>query len=113
MTHSCNAPLLARPNLRRGSREPILLAPILYRLTPAMLCDRCRSLLYPSPGGAMLERPESREPTRRDALICSGCGALLVDTDPFVIMREKLAQLARFGLDPEGGPLLKQPRPER
>lgn len=61
----------------------------------------------------MLPRPSlAAEGDRLRALLCAGCGALLPSTDPLEMMLGKLAQLARFGLDPEGRPLLKPARHE-
>ncbi len=42
-------------------------------------------------------------------LVCSWCGVLLPRRDSLQTMRSKLAQLARFGLDSDGRPLLEPP----
>jgi hypothetical protein len=80
-----------------------------------MLCNDCRSRLQQHPrDSATPVRPaltEQDAPLR--ALLCAGCGALLPQAGAFDIIVEKLAQLARFGLDPDGRPLLKAARDER
>ena len=51
-------------------------------------------------------RLPERGAERPRVLLCSGCGALLPAADSTEVMLGKRAQLARFGLDAEGSPLL-------
>lgn len=76
-----------------------------------MLCRHCQSL---GPDGAHRYRlsrfPSFRGAERIRAMMCVACGTLLPPVDPTDLMLEKLAQLARFGLSAEGGPLLEASR---
>lgn len=73
-----------------------------------MICERCRSLLEKHPAGR--RRRGWREPLHGDPIpmpLCQSCGTLVSASDPLQTMLSKLAQLARFGLDSEGRPLLE------
>jgi hypothetical protein len=79
-----------------------------------MLCNDCRSRLQHARGSATPVRPAvTDQDVQLRALLCAGCGALLPHAGAFDIIVGKLAQLARFGLDPDGRPLLKAARDER
>ncbi len=76
-----------------------------------MLCNDCQSRLTHDRGSATPDRPALTEQyAQLRALICAGCGALLPHASAFDVIVGKLAQLARFGLDPDGRPLLKATR---
>ncbi len=73
-----------------------------------MICERCRTL--PWEGRRFMRgvsRPGFRGAERLSNLLCAECGSVLPADDPQDRMVHKLAQLARFGLSSEGGPLLE------
>jgi len=79
-----------------------------------MICERCRTSneKYPGPHGLRARR----EPLYGDPLpmpLCTSCGTLVSASDPLQTMLSKLAQLARFGLDSEGRPLLEPAKGDR
>ncbi|HEX9486326.1 MAG TPA: hypothetical protein VF976_04640 [Gemmatimonadales bacterium] len=79
-----------------------------------MLCNDCRARLQHARGSATLVRPPfTEQDAQLRALLCAACGGLLPHASTFDIIVGKLAQLARFGLDPDGRPLLKAARDER
>src|SRR5712692_5856632 len=87
------------------------MGPNLVSCADAMLCDDCRSRLNHARGSATPDGLALTEQyAQLRALICAGCGALLPHAGAFDIIVGKLAQLARFGLDPDGRPLLKATR---
>ncbi len=76
-----------------------------------MLCSSCRLLAHASrreTTAVSLWRGPGGERVR--ALLCSGCGTVLPLGRTLDAMLAKLAQLARFGLDSAGRPLLRSAR---
>ena len=57
-----------------------------------------------------VSRPGFRGAERLCNLLCGECGSVLPPDNPTDRMLHKLAQLARFGLSSEGGPLLEYSR---
>jgi len=57
-----------------------------------------------------VSRPGIRGAERLSNLLCGECGSVLPPDNPTDRMLHKLAQLARFGLSSEGGPLLESGR---
>ena len=78
-----------------------------------MICERCRSLNERDPARRGLRALREPHGELLPMPLCTSCGALVSATDPLQTMLAKLAQLARFGLDSEGRPLLEPARGDR
>jgi hypothetical protein len=82
------------------------LAPILYHLAFAMRCYRCapEAEILPVPPLETIPDASTGEPA---PAVCSVCGRAIETNDPWQALLRTLTQLARFGLDSEGRPLLE------
>jgi len=56
---------------------------------------------------AVVNGPESGSPGHGAAARCSVCGRVIEADEPWQALLRTLSQLARFGLDSEGRPLLE------
>ncbi|HLU24953.1 MAG TPA: hypothetical protein VKZ58_04550 [Longimicrobiales bacterium] len=74
-----------------------------------MLCDRCRRRIN---GGARRRGPvlEASLRERLAQVMCENCGGVLGIREAEGSIAEKLAQLARFGLNAGGKPLFRSVR---
>lgn len=75
-----------------------------------MLCERCSASRARRGARAVPAAPDCPAGERSLAgVVCASCGALLPQ-DATDVLLETLAQLARFGLVPEGQPLFESVR---